>query len=186
MPRVCTVCSSPDRDAIDAALVSGAPMRRIAPRYGVSETAIRRHRNRHLSPAIVALQEQREEERGETLADRLEGLYRRAERILDAAETGRQGQLSLAAIRELRGIAELLGKLTGELRDQPTVTVNLMASPEWLAVRAALLEALATFPAARSAVAARLAALSAPSGIEPRPPLLLTGAAGYNATDELS
>jgi hypothetical protein len=154
MPRACTVCTSEHRDAIDAAIVSGAPSRRIAPRYGVGETAIRRHRRAHLSPAIVAAQDAAADERGQTLAERLEGLYLRAHRILDAAESGHSGTLGLAAIRELRGIAELLGRLSGELRpDSPTVQfLNLQSAPEWVAARTALLDALGPFPEARLAV----------------------------------
>jgi hypothetical protein len=152
------VCTSGARDAIDAAIVSGVPIRRIAPRYGVGETAIRRHRRAHLSPAIVAAQDAAAEERGQTLAERLEGLYRRAERILDAAESGQRGTLGLGAIRELRGIAELLGRLSGELRaDAPTVQVlNLQASPEWVELRSAILEALGPYPDAKLAVAEAL------------------------------
>jgi hypothetical protein len=176
MPRVCTVCSSPDRDAIDAAIVSGAPSRRIAVRYGVGATSIRRHARAHLSPAIVAAQDAVEEERGQTLAERLEGLYVRAHRILEAAESGHSGTLGLAAIRELRGIAELLGRLSGELRpDSPTVQVlNLQAAPEWVAARTALLDALAPYPDARLAVVEALRAL--PSYPETAPARRSSGA----------
>src|SRR5262245_12796242 len=53
MPRVCTVCASPDRSAIDKAIVSQAPNRQIASLHGVSEAAIRRHARSHLPNALV-------------------------------------------------------------------------------------------------------------------------------------
>ena len=37
-------------------------------------------------------------------------------------------------MRELRGLLDLLGRVTGEIRDQqPTVTINLLTHPEVLA-----------------------------------------------------
>jgi hypothetical protein len=60
------------------------------------------------------------------------------------------------AIREARGNLELLAKLTQQLDTRPTL--NLLVAPEWLTVRAVLLEALAAYPEARAAVAGRLIA----------------------------
>lgn len=45
-----------------------------------------------------------------------------------------------------------------------------MVSPEWLAIRAAVLEALAAHPGARAAVAQRLAALAGPVMANPTEP----------------
>jgi len=62
MPRVCTVCTHPEREAIDLALAGkDASKRRIAAQYGVSETAIRRHRGDHLPGAVTKSQEARED-----------------------------------------------------------------------------------------------------------------------------
>ncbi|NLE22082.1 MAG: hypothetical protein GX624_04800 [Actinobacteria bacterium] len=157
MGRVCTVCRHPGRGAIDAALVAGdASLNKIAQQYGVSSYALRRHRDRHLSPALAALREAEEAEREASLQQRIERLIERAERLLRAAEEDGRAQAALAAVRELRSLLELLGKASGELNDRPQVTVNLMASPEWLQLRSALLGALLPFPDARVAAAAVL------------------------------
>jgi hypothetical protein len=63
-------------------------------------------------------------------------------------------ELHLKAAGRLRDQLELLAKLVGELRDAPTV--NILVSPEWAAVRATLLAALAPYPEARLAAAAAL------------------------------
>jgi hypothetical protein len=52
--RPCTVCSSPERVAIDKALVDGEPRRRIAARFGVPETSLRRHAVEHLPEVLAA------------------------------------------------------------------------------------------------------------------------------------
>ena len=50
MPRVCSICTHPDRLAIEATLRAGTPLRPTAARWDVSKTSILRHRNRHGSP----------------------------------------------------------------------------------------------------------------------------------------
>ena len=52
-----------------------------------------------------------------------------------------------AALRHL----ELLAKLAGELQEGPQVGV-VIASPDWLALRSAILDALESQPQAREAV----------------------------------
>ncbi len=77
-----------------------------------------------------------------------------------AAEEGKASQ-ALAVLKELRSLLELLGKATGELDTRPVTVVNLMQAPEWLAVRAVVLSALAAYPDARAVVAGRLLELEA-------------------------
>lgn len=162
MGRHCTVCVHERRDAIDALLVAAdVSNREIARRYGLSYDAVRRHAQRHLSPALAAMRADAQVLEGAVLRDRIEGLIGRAERLLAAAEGEGRVQAALAAVRELRALLELLGKATGELNDRPQVTVNLMASEEWLAVRAALFAALSPYPEARTAVSGQLLQLEA-------------------------
>ncbi len=97
-----------------------------------------------------------QEDRRATLLERVERLIDRAESLYTAAAEEGKAQLALAAVKELRGCLELLGKATGELNDRPQVTVNLMASPEWLNVRAVIFSSLADYPDARAALSGRL------------------------------
>jgi hypothetical protein len=86
--------------------------------------------------------------------DRAEHLYAKAEAILSAAQADGNAGLSLSALRELRGIVELLAKLSGELDERPTVQVlNVSTSPEWGELRGLILGALRPFPEAAQAVA---------------------------------
>jgi hypothetical protein len=54
MPRVCTVCTHAERDAIDRALVEGPPKQQIAAAHGLSETPVRWHAKKHL-PGVLLL-----------------------------------------------------------------------------------------------------------------------------------
>jgi transposase-like protein len=121
MPRTCTICSHPDRDAVEHAIVSGGSIRRIAAQYGLTPTSVRRHMANHLPAAAVAEAQEVDRDRAEGLRDRLEDLYTRAERILAEAEGAGRHNVSLASIRELRGILEFASKLAGLPEAQPPV-----------------------------------------------------------------
>ncbi|MBN1460971.1 MAG: hypothetical protein JXA57_15675 [Armatimonadetes bacterium] len=161
MARKCTICEHPERDSIDAALVTGEPMTVIAERYGVGKDAVRRHKLRHLSPALAGMMQQAQLDRRASLLERIETLIERAETMFaTAADEGRFNQ-SLDVLKELRMQLELLGKASGELNDRPQVTVNLMQSPEWINVRAVIFSSLADYPEARASLSGRLLELEA-------------------------
>ena len=146
----CSVCAHEDRDAIDAELVRGVSLRAIASAHPpLTHHAIGRHKRAHLSPALIAAHERRVERNAGSLLDRVEDLISRAERLLRAAERDGRASTALSAVRELRSLLELWGKATGELDDRPQITVNLLASPEWLSVRDAVFGALTAYPDAR-------------------------------------
>ncbi len=131
MARSCTVCMNPDREVIDRALVEGRSYRDVARQFGGTKDSMSRHHKGHLSPALTRVAQRREERGAETALNRLEHLYEKADRVLDAAEEAGSTGIQLAAIRELRGIVETLARVTGELRPESTgVTVNILQSPE--------------------------------------------------------
>jgi hypothetical protein len=109
MPRVCTICGHPKRNEIDQALVASGPLRRIADQYLVSKTSLIRHKV-HVSKIIGDARKAREIERGENLVEQAHSLHARALGILERAEAVGHLETALRAIREVRGILELLGK----------------------------------------------------------------------------
>jgi hypothetical protein len=161
-PR-CTICAHPERDGIDSELATGTTYMDIARRYEVGPESVRRHAQNHLSPALAAVRAAREETEAADLVTRIEGLIARAELMFGAAAKGGQSAQALAVLKELRALLELWGKATGQLDERPTVTLNLMASPEWLAVRDVILSTLMAYPEARTAVSGRLLQLEAGS-----------------------
>ena len=60
MPRTCTVCKHPQREAIDAALLMTESLRNISVRTGTSTTALHRHRHSHLPKKLAKAAEARE------------------------------------------------------------------------------------------------------------------------------
>jgi hypothetical protein len=142
-------------------LVTGSPIRSVAGRFGVERTSLTRHLHNHVSPALVKVAARREAKADTKaavrLVDRIEALVGRVETILEHADQRGAVAQALTAVRELRGLYELVGKISGELKpDGQVVVVNLQASAEWIEIRSRLLGALQPFPEARARVALAL------------------------------
>jgi hypothetical protein len=150
MPRRCTVCDHPERHAIDETLVTGAPYRSVAKRFGLSESAVYRHKSEHLPVRLLKAREVEEVAQADNLLEQVRHLQAHALDILERAEKAGDLRTALAAISQARGNLELLGKLAGELDERPQV--NLTVSSQWLELRAVIVGALESHPAAHTAV----------------------------------
>jgi hypothetical protein len=117
--RACSVCSRSDRDEIEHAAVSGGSLRDIAGRYGLSKSSLSRHLEAHLPATTIVRAQEADQDRAAGLRERLEDLYTRAEAILKDAEATGRHNVSLASIRELRGILEFASKLAGLPQAEP-------------------------------------------------------------------
>ena len=84
------------------------------------------------------------------LLSRVEALQRRTLAILESAEEIGELRTALSAIKEARGNLELVGRISKELDERPTL--NLYMNPEWLELRAVIVGALESHREAREAV----------------------------------
>jgi transposase-like protein len=158
MPRRCTVCDDPERHAIDEVLVTGAPYRSVAKRFGLSESAVYRHKTEHLPAHLLKAREVEEVAQADDLLEQVRCLQGHALDVLERAEKSGDLRTALAAISQARGNLELLGKLAGELDERPVV--NVLISPEWLELRAVIVGALEPHPVAHRAVLRALESVS--------------------------
>lgn len=215
MPRACTICQHPERQAIDAALVGGESAAKIAAKYRVSDDAVTRHRA-HIPAKLAQAQEAQETAEAVDLMAELRRSLTRVNLLFDACDrwlrdaddptrydigprahdvwvtyTDEDGDrplrkkarlsallaqsgvdvesaetkytdprlLILRTSAQLQSNLELLAKLIGKLDDRPVV--NVLITPEWQRLRLVMLETLAPFPEARTAVAAALRGLDA-------------------------
>jgi hypothetical protein len=150
MPRRCTVCDHPERHGIDETLVTGAPYRGVARRFGLSESAVYRHKTEHLPAHLLKAREVEEVAQADHLLEQVRHLQTHTLDILERAEEAGDLRTALAAISQARGNLELLGKLAGELDERPVVNLNV--SPQWLELRAVIVGALEPHPSAHTAV----------------------------------
>ena len=157
MPRVCTVCRHPDRQAIDRALISGEAFRYVSERYRLSLAALVRHRDDHVPVALRRAAEAQGLADALDLVAQLKAVNSAAFRVLQEARDAGDGELALKAIDRVVRQLELVAKASGDLPEAPTVNVFLL--PEFVAVQTAVVDALSPYPDARDAVVARLLAL---------------------------
>jgi hypothetical protein len=172
----CTVCLHPDRPSIELALSRKAGLKTIAAKFGLSKTALSRHSTNHMPPQVKAvmlatgrttpvdLDELRRTESEGLLATAV-ALRARLYRQLDMAEE--VGDLRAAASLDGRILDSLsfVAKLLGEISTHTQTTITqLTISPEYLSLRAALVQALQPYPEARKAVSQVIRRLE---GVEP-------------------
>ncbi len=169
MGQRCQICDHPERSRIELGLAKKVSYFKLARKFDVSKDAVYRHRTKHVPPQLLAslaaagaptvidLEALRHSE-SEGLLQHLVALRGRLYLLLDQAEkTG----VDYDDVRSALGIhgkindnLQLTAKLLGELQVGNQTTVNnLIISPDWLAMRSALIKALAPHPEARRAVA---------------------------------
>jgi len=150
MPRSCTICQHPDREALDLALVGGAALSETAALFRVSNDAVSRHKANHLPAKFVLAQEAEDVREALDVVKQLKAINAASLHILkEARERGKQGT-ALAAIDRIHKQIELQAKLLGELDDRPQV--NVLVSPQWLQLRTTIITALDHHPQARESV----------------------------------
>jgi hypothetical protein len=123
----------------------------------LSNASIERHRrNGHIPPSLLKARSAQEVASADALLSDIEDLQCKTLRILDKAEAASDLRTALTAVREVRGNMELLAKLAQLI--QEGTTINVVNNPQWIAVEAVVIEALAPYPQARAAVVEALEA----------------------------
>jgi hypothetical protein len=165
MGRSCSICTHDDRAGIEAAYQMGS-MRAAAQMFGVSATAVRRHRD-NCTPPTAALTNGSGPPSASVLEqkvnegfDRMEALEAQLASILQNARAVGDTKTALAAIKGFASVrAELRQNLALLARHADTSDEerrDFLASPAWASVKAMIEDALASYPQARAAVDARL------------------------------
>jgi transposase len=128
MARTCLACASPERAAIDKALVSGEPLRNIAKRVSISAAGLLRHKA-HLSQAVVKASERREERLGDNLLEEMRRVQRKAWTLLEKAEEDGDNRGAIVALREVRECLESLGTMLAKAEASKAEAAP--AQPKW-------------------------------------------------------
>ncbi len=160
MPKVCHVCTSPQRAEIELSVANGTTYRKIAERYGTSPPALTRHMREHVKQAAKHLVAAREEAKTLDVLAQLMDINAATLAIFNAAKDNpKKHGLALAAVDRLMRQLELAAKLQGDLAVEPTLLVSLPAP--WELIELAIAQALSPYPDAAVAVADALARVEA-------------------------
>jgi len=119
----CGTCTSPDRDEIENAIMSGQQLRSVARHHEISESSLRRHVRAHLMPGIRKAAELGQESKAITYLERLSELLEDIASVrASAMETGSYRN-ALGAIDAESKLILLLAKRFGV--DDTAVTAEL-------------------------------------------------------------
>jgi hypothetical protein len=190
--RACSICEHADRAQVEIGLANNVAVRVLGLRYGLDPSQLSRHRSRHMDADLIArlrvracrtdeeLAQVREVE-SKSLLDHLiwqrGRLYRNGDRAAEIGDFAGER----AALAEASRISERMAKLLGELGPAITINhntqINLVQSPQWHAIRTALVRELRPLGQAAIEAGARAIALAEASIAQPLPteraPLLL-------------
>lgn len=114
MARECSICNHKDRSLIDADLLSGSSNRTIATQYGVSISAVQRHR-KHIPATLAKAQEAQEITRSDDLLEQTRDLLNLAQSITDEARKAGDLRTAVSGIGQIKNILELLMKVNLEM-----------------------------------------------------------------------
>ncbi len=130
MPKMCSICIHQERSSIDAQILAQVPYGKIAEEFGISKTALSRHRSTHLASKVAEAMSKRKADEELDLIRFVDDLRRRSLDILDRAEASNSQAICLGAIREARESIKLLAQLTNQLATDKPVT-NIFVSSDW-------------------------------------------------------
>lgn len=190
MSRLCTVCEHPDRAQLEIGMANGIALRVLSLRYGMSQDALWRHRQNHMDTDLVARLKTRGSRSDEELAHIREveskslldhlvyqrgRLYRNGDRAAEIKDYAGER----AALESASKVSERMAKLLGELGSAITINhntqINLVQSPQWHAIRTALVRELRPLGIEAITAGARAIAAAEASIMQPpeREPLLI-------------
>ena len=157
MSQICTVCSHPKHQEINRALLEGVPALQLANQYGLARSSMQRHRDKHLAEKMakaLKAREVQEVKEAVKLVEVAREMLSKLQRLANDAEQEKDIRGAVAAIGKIPDFLRILGEIEGRLNAQGTV--NVTVTPEWSAIRAAILSALEPYPDAAVAVAGAL------------------------------
>jgi hypothetical protein len=178
MSGKCTICVHEHRHQIEIGLVYHVPMRVLAARFRVSSDAVWRHKRNHLTPelaaAILAAQKPSAVDLEVLQRNESEGLL--AQLVAQRSRLQQHGDISLemgdirsavAVERAITSNLELVAKLLGQLVQHHDVRhTSILLTPDYLALRSALVATLRPYPEAAQAVGRALHDLESQAATE--------------------
>jgi hypothetical protein len=114
MARPCSICTHPERAALDAALVANTPRTRLEAAFGVTEQSLARHAAKHLPLTLARAADVAEVARADDLLAQVQRLQGETLAVLEAAKAAGNLAGVLAAVdRAQKGVALMGTMLAG-------------------------------------------------------------------------
>ena len=152
--KTCSTCQRVDVEAINADLLMGKSLGDVAAKYGVAKSNIARHA-KHIERPSTDPDTFIAEARSALM--KILQVEARVNALYALAMGSNDPKLALDALKEHRQVIGLSAKLSGELNQQTVHQhLHVTAAPEWLSLRALMMDALMPYPDARAALVAAI------------------------------
>lgn len=149
MPQVCKTCTHPDRQRIEAMVLSGsATPGAVARLFNMNPVSLRKHLRNHAAKAMAEAAAKRNGKAGKALLEKVEEYIGTAESILRGALGKHERAIAVKALRTAHDILRTQGELTGELGAKGSVHITLGVPVEVAAERLRVLDEARALPEA--------------------------------------
>ena len=129
--RPCTICQHPQLEEINKLLAPSDPNFAAISRNfaGISEDALRRHKESHFPEALAKAEDIKEVAQADKLLDELLRVREKTYSLLDKAEQAEEVKAWPGFLRELREQIKLMAELEGRLAAQPQINIITLTPP---------------------------------------------------------
>ena len=118
MPRLCSICNHPRHVEIDEVIVLGNDSyRTIANRFGLSESALKRHAKNHIAKSLTNSKQAMDAVLSDDLFKKIEVLEVETTGIKATALEAGNLNVALTCIDRMARLIELYGKMKGMVKD---------------------------------------------------------------------
>jgi hypothetical protein len=152
----CTICRGPHAAEISLALISGQSARVIAATFGYSKSGVLRHGHNCVPRTLMMAKRSKEIGEGEFIKAELCNLVERTKLVMHQAEKSGHVRSFLSAVREIRGLYEVISRPSAQSTAE--AQVNVSVAPGLEEFRKFLMAELERYPEQRDLVAQALRA----------------------------
>jgi len=114
MAPKCTICHHKQRESIDVDITSGVSNRTIATQYGVSISAVQRHRS-HIPKALAEAKQAEDLARSDDLLEQLERALKIAWTVVNSCLADGDNRTVLQGVKEIRESIKFLCEIAAEI-----------------------------------------------------------------------
>jgi hypothetical protein len=156
MVRTCTICNHKKVDEIDRLARIENDIAKIAKDFSLSYNSLYRHvkANHHIRE-VTAIPTTAELATSRDILREITDHHKEAVRLKNLAEEEGDLKTALLGLDKALKCLELVAKIQGQIQEQTinvNTQVNILVSPEWIALRTKIVDALDKYPEAKEEV----------------------------------
>ena len=132
MAPKCTICHHKQRESIDVDITSGVSNRTIATQYGVSISAVQRHRS-HIPKALSEAKQAKDITRSDDLLEQLEKALKISWTVVNSCLEAGDNRTVLQGVKEIRESIKFLCEIAAELakRKEQEVSTEVKTNQDY-------------------------------------------------------